>query len=134
MSTSAFTQRLVAQFQPVAAGSSFSTAIAKVPFNGTVSRVAVIPNATLTGANTNTRKHEIINKALNGAGTDVVASLQYDAGISLAAFDEKTLTNSATAANLDVDAGEVLAIVSSVVGTGLADGGGIVIIELARRT
>ena len=94
-----------------ATAASGTQAIGKIPFAGKISSVSYIPDAALTGANTNTRKISVINKGQSGSGTTVAAELQFDSGVNLTAFDEKTIPNSGTAANLNVAAGDVLAVI-----------------------
>lgn len=105
----------------------------KAPYNLTVSATSYTPVGDITGAATNHRKLEIINKGTDGNGTDVVADLAFDNGVNALDYDEKALTLSGTAANLDVDAGEVLAWVSTTPGTGIADPGGLASITFVRR-
>lgn len=106
---------------------------AKAPFGGTVSAVTYVPVTGITGANTNTRKLELINKGQAGAGTTVVASLQFDSGVNSTSFDEKTITLSAVAGATTVVAGDVLVWVSTAVGTGIADAGGLVTVSFDRE-
>lgn len=109
-----------------------NTILGKAPFAGKVDSVSVITPTAITGANTNTRKHSIINKGQSGAGTAEIAALQYNAGVSTVAFDEKALTLTATAADAEVAAGDVLVMVSTAPGTGIADPGGIVTVVYSR--
>lgn len=109
-----------------------STPILEAPFAGAVSGVQFTPAAAITGANTNTRKVELINKGLAGAGTTVMATLQFDAAVNGVAFDEKDITLSVVANALNVVAGDILAWVSTAVGTGLADPGGRVQVAFTR--
>lgn len=111
----------------------------KCLFDGVIESVSVIPAAALTGADTNTRRHALINKGQAGAGTAVSAELQYNSGVNLVAFDEKALTLSTTDADEDgiadalkVVAGDVLAFFSDAVASGLADGGGVCVVKIKR--
>jgi hypothetical protein len=122
---------LTARIAPVVLGSSLSTSVAEA-VAGTVAAVSVVPDATITGANTNTRKYELINKGQTGAGSTVVASIQFDSGVNAPGFDSKALTLSATPANLVVADGDVLALVSTSVGTGIADPGALVKVSVSR--
>ena len=54
-------------------------------------------------------------------------------GVNATAFDEKTITLTGTAADLNVTAGDVLALFSDSNGTGIVDPGGLVKVSLARR-
>ena len=126
------TTQLDADHEAVATAATRVDPVGRVPYAGTVSGVTFTPNADLTGANTNTRLLEIINKGLDGNGTTVVASLQFNAGTSALDFDETTVTLSGTPANLVVAEGAVLSLRSAAVGTGLADPGGTVRVEITR--
>lgn len=109
--------------------------ICRAPATGAISSVTIVPNAAFTGADTNTRKFELINKGQAGAGTTVVATLSLTAGKNLVAFDEKTIPLSAVAGALNVVEGDILVLVSSAVGTGIADtGGGACFVTFTRST
>jgi hypothetical protein len=117
----------------VAAGSDGTVVIGTVPFDAEIVSVEVVPVAAINGANTNTRKVEVINKGAAGSGSTVTASLQFNSGVNAAAFDAKGVTVSATETDLDVTEGDVLAFVSTHVGTGIADPGGLVRVVMQRR-
>jgi hypothetical protein len=114
----------------VAAGSSDVSILGEVAADGTVTAASYIPDAAITGANTNTRQLRLVNRGQAGAGVAVVASLQFDAGVNGVAGDEKALTLSGTPANLQVKAGDVIAMESNAVGTGIADPGGLFQLEI----
>lgn len=114
------------------AGTDSTIILSEAPYAATVTGVTYSPDAAITGANTNTRRVALINRGAAGAGTTVVAELQFDSGVNGVAGDEKTITLSATAANLVLVAGDILAWFSDAVGTGLADPGGLVQVELSR--
>jgi hypothetical protein len=86
----------------------------------------------MTGDNTNGRTLTIVNKGQSGAGSTVMATLAFTTGVNGVAFDEKAFTLSGTAANLNVVSGDVLAVVSTHTGTGIADPGGRVEVQLSR--
>lgn len=93
----------------------------KAPFTGRVSAASVIFATALTGADTNSRTVQLHNRGQAGSGTTLVASKAFTAGVNGAADDETPLTLSATAADLDVTAGDVLEFTSlHVGGSGLA--------------
>lgn len=125
-------QTLKSQADAVAAGSDATTELGEAQFAGTVTRVAYIPSAAITGADTNSRTVTLVNKGQSGSGTTTAATLALTNGVNAAASDAKAVTLSGTAANLVVAQGDVLAFVSTHVGTGLADPGGQVIVELTR--
>lgn len=115
------------------AGNDADTAVFVAPFDCTVTAVTYIPSATITGAATNNRTLALRNKGQAGAGTTTVASLNFGNGTNATAFDEKALTLSVTAADLDLVAGDVLALQSLHIGTGITDPGGLVRVSVARR-
>lgn len=130
--TSPFTNTVSANVEPVStAGNDLNTNVYVTRTEATISAVTYTPNAAITGANTDTRKVSLVNAGTDGTGTDIIATLQFNSGVNAAAGDEKTVTLSGTAANLDVEAGEVLQWQSTHVGTGIADPGGLVSIRLA---
>jgi hypothetical protein len=117
----------------VAAGSDAEIAVAKAPFDGTVTGVTYVPKSTITGANTDSRTISLLNKGQAGSGTTAVASLALTNGVNATGFDEKALTLSVTAADLVVADGDILSFKSLHVGsTGLADPGGTVFVEFTR--
>lgn len=109
-----------------------STIAGKAPFAGTITAVGFIPNAAITGQDTNTRRLAVTNRGSAGAGTDEAAFLQFNSGVNAVQYDEKAITLHSTAANRVVAAGDVLTIDSTTPGTGLADPGGLVTIEITR--
>ncbi|HWP55458.1 MAG TPA: hypothetical protein VN476_15120 [Pyrinomonadaceae bacterium] len=127
-------RQLVGNLPARAAGADGSEPIGRVPFDGTITGVTFIGRGTLTGADTDTRTLSVVNKAQNGAGATTVASLGFVNGVNAPAFDEKPVTLSGTAANLNVSEGDVLVASSAHSGsTGLADPGGLVVVTIARR-
>lgn len=117
----------------VAQAASAAAAAFVAPFDCTVESVEYIASAGITGANTNTRRVSAINKGAAGVGTAEIAGLQFNSGIDAVAFDAKIITLTATQANRDLTAGDVVAWNSAAVASGLADGGGLVKIVVARR-
>lgn len=109
-----------------------TTPLFEAPYALTVTAVSYVPAADITGAATNNRKVALVNKGSDGNGTTEVAALTYDNAINSTDFNETALTLSATAANLSVAAGDVLAWASTAPGTGLADPGGTAIVEWTR--
>src|SRR4051794_12222959 len=120
--------------QPQAtAGSNLNTPVHVVESDGAVSSVTYTTVTAITGANTNTRSVSLVNKGAAGAGTTVIATLQFNSGVNTVAADEKAITLSATAADLNVVAGDVLQWQSTAVGTGIADPGGLVNVVVAGK-
>lgn len=116
-----------------AGGADDTTPIAIAPWDFTVTKVSFLSDAAVTGANTNTRKVELRNGGANGAGVTVIASKQFDAGVNAVQNDDTDVTLTGTVANRDGSAGDALVFASTHIGTGLADPGGTLIIELTRR-
>lgn len=114
------------------AGNSDSDEIIVAEFNGTVTAVTYTPDGTITGAATNNRTVQLVNKGQTGVGATVVASLNFANGTNAPAGDEKAITLSGTPANLVVAAGDVLEWQSNAVGTGIADPGGLVRVTIER--
>lgn len=116
---------------PVAtAGNDLNTNVFQCPAAGTVTAVSYATITAVTGANTNTRSVTLVNKAVAGTGTTAVATLQFDSGVNTTANVPKTITLSATAANLVVAAGDMLQWQSTHVGTGIADPGGLLLLAI----
>ncbi len=108
--------------------------IGKAPFAGRVKSVSIIPEAALVANATNFRTFRVVNKGQTGVGTTLVASHATDTPTTddLAAFREKTLVLSGTAANLVVAKGDVLAADETVAASGVAHSGYKVVVEIER--
>ncbi len=130
--THPFTQvlRQVIPASAQAAGADIILGIA--PFAGVITSVKYIPDTDITGANTNTRKVSLVNRGSSGSGTTEMAALSFTSGVNGTAFAAKTITLSATEANLAFAAGNVLAWKSEAVASGLADPGGTVEVTISR--
>lgn len=124
---------LHAEAAPVGtAGDDLASVVGVVPYAGAVESVEYVPADDITGAATNNRRLRLVNKGDDGAGTAVVAEIQFTNGTDAAGFAASALTLSGTAANLLVAAGDVLAWESTSVGTGITDPGGHVRVDIAR--
>jgi hypothetical protein len=99
-------------------------------FNGAVISVTYTPDAAITGAPAHNRTLSVINKGQTGAGTVSIASLTTTA--NLAAHDENALTLSATVADRNVVAGDVLMFNSDANSAGVIDPGGLVVVKIQR--
>lgn len=120
------------QVDPVSAGNDSVSEAGEAPFAGVVTRVAYIAAAAVTGANTNTRTLQATNRGAAGAGTTAIAAYALTSGNNLAASDAKEFTLSGTPANLVVAKGDVISFDSTHAASGLADTGGVAIIEITR--
>jgi hypothetical protein len=106
--------------------------LSEAPTAATVTEVSYTPDAVITGVNSNTRRVALINRGQAGAGTTVVAELQFDAGVNATAGDEKPITLSVVAGATTLAAGDILAWFSDAIGTGIVDPGGLVQVSLSR--
>lgn len=106
-------------------------AIARAPFDATVTGVALVPEAAVTGATATKRTFTLINKGQAGTGTTVVATLDLITGTDLVAFDEKAFTLGAGSV-LNISEGDILVVAETHASTGTAHSGGEIVIELSR--
>lgn len=104
----------------------------RAEYAGVVTSVTYVPSALVTGAATNNRTVSVVNRGQDGSGSTVVASLNFAAGINAAAFDEKPITLSVVANATTVAEGDVLEARSAAVGTGIAEPGSTVFVEISR--
>lgn len=97
------------------------TIVGRAPYAGVVTEVRITPVATAVAAVTHFRTFTLINKGQAGAGTAVVAVLAQDTATTdnITAFVKRTMPLGA-AADLVVAEGDVLALVETVSGNGLA--------------
>lgn len=118
-----------------AATATRDDAVVRAPFAGTVSAVTFVADTILSGADTDSATLSLINKGAAGAGTTVVASKAFASGVDAAAMDETAITLSATAADLVVAAGDILALsVIKVGSSGLAVPPGLLKVVLTAST
>lgn len=108
--------------------------IGESPVAGVVTSVTITPEAAVTAHATNYRTFRVVNKGQAGAGTTVVATFATDTVSTddLAAFDEKEIPLSGTAANLVVAEGDILAADETVAASGVAHSGYNITVEIAR--
>lgn len=125
-------RRVETTLPALGAGVAGDQSVDEAPFAATVSGVSLTPEAAITGDNTNTRTLTLVNKGQAGAGTTVVATLAFTTGVNGVAFDERAFTLSAVAGATTLVDGDILAVVETVAGTGLANPGGLVQVELTR--
>src|SRR5688500_512922 len=105
--TAPLSRSIEANVPAVAAGSDDTTPIGTASFAGAVSSVTFIADATLTGADTDSRTLSLVNKGQAGSGTTVVATKAFVSGVNATGSDETVITLSGTAANLVVADGDV---------------------------
>ena len=131
-----FVQKLAEADLPVtpAAGTLTETVLGEVPFDATVTEVTVISEGALTAADATARTLTIFNRGQAGAGTTVIATLVTNlAGGNWVANDEKAFTLTATVANRNVAAGDVLECVETVAGAGTIRPQATVVVKGTRR-
>lgn len=109
------------------------TIIGEAPFDGTVTAASILPEAAVTGATATARTFTLVNKGQAGAGSTTIATLTLITSNNMVAFDEKDMVLSATAADLNVAKGDVLALVETHASTGTAHSGGICKVEIVPR-
>ena len=114
------------------AGNTLESAIGDAPYAGAVTAVDYIPADDITGAATNNRRLRLVNKGQDGEGTAIVAELQFVNNTDADGFAANALTLSSTSANLQVEAGDVLAWESTHIGSGITDPGGIARVVVER--
>lgn len=103
------------------AGTDETFGVGEAQFDGTLTEVSIVPDAAVTADATNNRTFTLQNKGQAGAGTTVMATLTTNvAGGNWVAYDEKLMTLTAVVADLNFVAGDVLAIVETHGGTGVA--------------
>lgn len=125
-----FTKKAQVNIPATAAGSDYDQSAWEAPTAGKITGASYTPEANITGDNTESRTITLVNKGSDGNGTTVMATLAFTTGVNATDFNETAMTLHATAANLVFAAGDIIAAVSTHVGsTGLADPGGLVQLE-----
>jgi hypothetical protein len=109
-------------------GNDLTSEVAEAPFAGTITSVKYVPDATQAGANTNSRTYTVVNKTKSVTA----ATLAQVSGVELTAATAKAIPVSGTAANVEVAEGDEIAFVSTHVGTGIKDPGGLVEVQFSR--
>lgn len=131
MSMQPHTTDMFADTIAVGAGNDAEVEVGKVQEVGTtvtVSGVKYIPDGTITGAATNNRTLQLINKSQANA---VIATLNFANGVNAPQGAEKDIP---VTGNATPNVGDVLAWVSTHIGTGIADPGGKVRVTITRTT
>ena len=108
-----------------------STVVGEAPFAGTVTEAVFRSAGTVTLNAANYRTFTLFNRGTAGAGVVSVATLDTSA-TTLVDNDERAMVLSATPANLTVAADDVLELVETVTGTGVAHSGGEVGVSISR--
>jgi hypothetical protein len=111
-------------------GDEFTALVA--PFNLKITGVKWVPTAAITANGTNYFTLTLRNRGAAGSGTAVPASRSY-AATNSSAFVAEDMTLSATAADLNIAAGDVLTVEKLVTASGLAMPDGTVQIHAQVR-
>lgn len=130
--TAPLIRRLQTTLPALGAAVAGDQTLGEAPFAATLTSASITPEAAITGDNTNTRTLTIVNKGAAGVGTTVMATLAFTTGNNGVAFDEKQFVLSVVANATSVAEGDIIAVVEAVAGSGLANPGGLVQIELTR--
>jgi hypothetical protein len=130
--TAPLTRVLHTQVDAATLTTDTQSVVGEAPFACTVTKATYVPAAAITGANTNYRSLTVTNRGQDGSGTTVVATISFTSGTNGVKDDALAITLSGTAANLVVASGDVLTVDSVHVGTGIAEPGGDVAVELTR--
>lgn len=123
MPATGFTRRQTANVPAQGtAGTGQSTIVAEIKQAGSLSEVAIQPAAAVVANATNYRIFTLFNRGSDGTGTTSMATMDTST-TGLVDNDERLMTLSGTAANLVVAANDILELVETVAGTGVAHGG-----------
>ena len=115
------------------ATTDYDQGLVEAPFAGAVTSVSYTPEANITGDNTNSRTLTLVNTGSDGNGTTVMATLAFTTGVNATDFNENAFTLSVVANATAAAEGDILKVVSTHVGgSGLADPGGLVQVNLSR--
>jgi hypothetical protein len=123
-------ERIMSVFTQVIAQADLASAIAagvpettlgECPNDATVTEISIVSEAALTAADATARTLTVYNRGQAGAGTTVLGTLVTNvAGGNWVANDKKLFTLTATVADRNVAAGDVLECVETVASTGTA--------------
>lgn len=116
------------------AGTAQRVPVWEAPYACTVTAARWIPQAAVSGANTNNFALGLINRGQAGAGTTAVTTVKtYASGTDSVASVPESLTLSSTAADLNLAAGDQLDFARTVNGTGLASPHGVLVLTVRVR-
>ena len=92
----------------------------RAPFACTLKKLDIVPQAAVTGDNTNRTNLNIVNKGNAGSGTTEVANLDLATGTNLTAFDSTNIPlNTTYASGVTLAEGDVVTIQQEKIGTGV---------------
>lgn len=126
--TTSVKAKIVAQ----AASGTADAAVAEAPFAGTISAATFTPDAAITGATATKRTMTLENRGQAGAGTTVIATLDFITGVNATKHDEIDFTLSVVANATNVVTGDILVCKEAVTSTGTANPGGTIEVTFSR--
>lgn len=126
------TVRIQLQTAMAAAGTDDEFVVATMPSNATITAAKWVPAAAVTANGTNFSILSVRNRGAAGAGTALPATRSYAATNSVALVAE-SMTLDATAANLNVTAGDVLTVQRLHTASGVVIPAGVVEISYKIR-
>jgi len=111
-------EHLVEAELPALAAGSGGAVVLHIPFKARVDSLELIPEAALTGANTNYAILTLYDRGTDGTGTTSLKAINFTAGVDLAANKLNDFWKPAKPR--DADKGQVYELVKSDAGTGAA--------------
>jgi len=114
-------------------GTAAETVIGRAPFRSKIVAAYLIPDTTITGADTHTMNVTVRNRKADDSGTAVAANLQFNNTVNAAARRERALTLSATSTDLELAEGDILTTEKLIIGNGLALPPGTINVVLQAR-
>lgn len=112
---------ITARTATVAMGATATHSLFRAPFDLDILAARFVADAAMTGDNTNSKIVELRNEGTDGTGAVAVAAADtFGTGDNLVAQSPRAFTLSATAADLELDAGEVLSAVITELAAGIA--------------
>jgi len=122
MSVSGTQRRYPANVPAAGAAVGQTTIVLESKVAGVLSEAVIQPASAVTANAGNYRTFTLFNRKLDGSGTTSMATLDTST-TGLADNDERAMTLSGTAGNLAVANGDILEMVETVTGTGVAHTG-----------
>lgn len=131
---SEFTKTQKVNLPATAAASDYDQSVWEPEFDGKITGASYTPEANITGNTTESRTLTIVNKGADGNGTTVMATLAFITSVNATDFNETAFTLSEVADAVNFSEGDIIAAVSTHVGSsGLADPGGLIQIEYKQE-
>jgi len=110
----------------VGGGSDDEVAVFRAPCAGKIIEIGVIPDAAVTGDDTDNFTMSCENKGAAGIGTDEICSLELATGVDLVALDYQSLGD---VDNVDLDKDDTVTFIKTEANSGLAMPAMVVVVE-----